>query len=132
MGRIQIADRNGETMMKDSVLPEDADRLLEFGQSLVTALSEQPEKWGFDREAEAMLRASISAATYAVNTYMAVLVGARRLLVSPSLIKEAKVQCERNVGYLRRRITRSISRLCRHLDDKDLTHVASYVLLMAR
>jgi hypothetical protein len=89
----------------------------------VTALSEQPERWGFDQGAEMVLRASISAATYAINIYMAVLAGALKSPLSASLIKEAKARCERNVGYLRRRITRSISRVCRHLDDQDLTHV---------
>jgi hypothetical protein len=118
-------------MMKDTVLPEDADQLLAFGQSLLTVMSERPGEWGSDREVEALLRESIATETYAINTYMAVMADAQKSPVAAGLVREARARCERNVGYLRRRITRSSTHVCRYLSNRDLMQAEQYVMLPA-
>ena len=132
IGRIQIAGSKKEEMtMKDNLLPEDADDLLSFGQNLVTVMTEKMDDSRFNREIEALLRASIASATFSINTYMAVLAHAKTSPLAASLLKQARLRCERNVECLRSRITRSITRLCKYLNEDELQHAVKYVLLLA-
>ena len=132
IGRIQIAGSKKEEMtMKDNLLPEDADDLLSFGQNLVTVMTEKMDDSRFNREIEALLRASIASATFSINTYMAVLAHAKTSPLAASLLKQARLRCERNVECLLSRITRTISRLCKYLNEDELQHAMKYVLLLA-
>ena len=132
IGRIQIAGSKKEEMtMKDNLLPEDADDLLSFGQNLVTVMTEKMDDSRFNREIEALLRASIASATFSINTYMAVLAHAKTSPLAASVLKQARVRCDRNVECLRRQITRSIAHICRYLSNKDLQHAVQYVMMLA-
>jgi hypothetical protein len=95
-------------------------------------MSERPGECGSDREVEALLRESIAAATYAINIYMAVMAGAQKSPVAGGLVREARARCERNVGNMRRRITGSITHVCRYLSNRDLMQTEQYVMLPAR
>ena len=117
--------------MKDNVLPEDADRLVSFGQSLITAMSEMPKLRGFNNEVEALLRSSLAGAKYGIDTYMCILVNARNSVLAASVLREARLRCDRNVEYLRRQIMRSVAQICRYLSNQDLQHVVQYVMMLA-
>ena len=120
--------KKDETMRKESPLPENADALLAFGQSVATVLSEKRHELGISKEVEALLRASIGSATFAINTYLAVLAGARKSPIALRQVKEAKSRCDRSVLQLRRRITRGIAQMCRYLSTEDLTSTAQFVI----
>ena len=53
--------------MKTNSLPEEADALLARAQAIATVLSEKREEVGISIEVEALLRASIEAATFAID-----------------------------------------------------------------
>src|SRR5207253_2120956 len=80
MGRILKAEmrRKEETIMKRSPLPKDADELLAIAESVATTLSEYRNELGMSIEVEALLRAGIAAATFSINTYLAVLAGTKK------------------------------------------------------
>jgi hypothetical protein len=107
-------------MMKTSPLPKDADALLAFAESIATALSEKCELLGVTTEVEAPLRAAIAAATFAGDTYVAVLAHVRKSPEGRSYLAEAKKRRDRSVEQLRRRVTRSIRHLSR-LNDEELS-----------
>jgi hypothetical protein len=107
-------------MTKQSPLPEDVDTLLSLGQSLVTVFSERREDLKLCRQAEAVLRASIAAATYGNDRYMAVRAEAQKSPAALRFLNEARMRCDRNIRQLRRQVTRSIAYLCRHMTDPDL------------
>ena len=65
-------------MMKTNPLAEDADALLALAESIATVLSEKHEELCISTESEALLRASIAAATFAIDTYLAVLSGIKK------------------------------------------------------
>ena len=119
-------------MMKQSPLPENADALLAFGQSVATVLSEKRQELGISKEVEALLRASLGSATYAINTYLAVLAGARKSPKALRHLKEARRRCNYSVRQLNRRIMRSIAQLCRTMSTEDLTRTARYVAALGR
>ena len=75
-------------MMKLHSLPPDADMLLSIAESVAAVLAERQEELGIATDVEALLRASIAAATLAINTYLA----------------EAKARRDRSVEQLRRRV----------------------------
>ena len=106
--------------MKANPLPEDADALVAFAEGVATVLSEKRDELGIRTDVEALLRASIAGATFAINRYLAILAGAKKSPVAQGYLAEAKTRCDRNIKQLRRRVTRSIARPCRHMKDKDL------------
>src|SRR5437016_6970723 len=99
--------RKEETIMKRSPLPKDADELLAIAESVATTLSEYRNELGMSIEVEALLRAGIAAATFSINTYLAVLAGTKKSPVALSHLAAARSRCERDIRLLRRRITRS-------------------------
>jgi hypothetical protein len=113
--------------MKRSPLPEDADHLLAVGEAVAAVLSEKRDELGMSIEVEALLRASIAAATFSINAYIGVLAGARKSPVALSHLAAARSRCDRNIRQLRRRVMRSIGELYRHVSDRDLTGTAEYV-----
>jgi len=112
--------------MKPNPLPQDADALVAFAEAVATVLSEKRDQLGISMDIEALLRASIAAATFAINAYLAMAAGARKSLVAQAYLAEAKTRCDRSVEQLRRRVTRSIAHLCRLLEEKDLLEFADY------
>ena len=113
--------------MKRSPLPKDADELLAVAESVAATLSEYRDDLGMSIEVEALLRAGIAAATFSINTYMAVLAGAKRSPVAQSHLAAARSRCDRDIRQLRRRIMRSMTQLRRHVNDRGLPRTAEYV-----
>jgi hypothetical protein len=107
--------------MKRSPLPKDADELLAVAESVAATLPEYRDQLGMSIDIEALLRASISAATFSINTYLAVLAGTKRSPVALSHLAAARSRCDRDLRQLRRRVTRSIAQLRRQVNDQDLT-----------
>lgn len=114
--------------MKTKPLSEDADALLAMAQGVVTILSEKRDELGISTDVEALLRVGIAAATFAIDTYLAVLAGSQKSPLAMSLLTTAKTRCDRNIELLRRRLMRSITELCRLMDDEALMDVAEYVI----
>jgi hypothetical protein len=106
--------------MTTSALTEDADGLIALGQGIATVISEKREDLGIGRDVEALLRASISAATFAVNRYMAVLAGAAKSPAALVHLKDARERCDASARQLRRRVMRSIAELCRKMTHHEL------------
>ncbi len=117
--------------MKREPVPEGTDALLAHGEAMATILAEKRRRLGIGAEAEALLRSSITAAIFAVNTHLAVLAAVRKTALSANLLAEATLRCDGKTVRLRRRIRRSIARLCRHLGDHDLIRAAEYVLSLS-
>lgn len=108
--------------MKTSPLPKDADALLAFAESIATALSETQSLLGIASEIEAPLRAAIAAATFAIDTYVAVLTHAEKSPLGRSYLGEAKRRRNRSIEQLRRRVMRSVRHLSR-LPQEELSLV---------
>jgi hypothetical protein len=117
--------------MKAKRLPEDADSLVALAQGVATVLEQKRDDLGINADVEALLRASIASAQFAIDTYLAILAGATKSPVAASFLAEAQTRCDRNIEQLRRRVTRSITQLCRLMDDEDLLKVAQEVLLIS-
>lgn len=117
--------------MKREPVPEGTDVLLEHGEAMARILAEKRRRLGIGTEAEALLRSSITAAISAINMYLAVLAAVRKTSLSAHLLAGAKLRCDAKTVRLRRRIRRSITRLCRHLGDHDLIRAAEYVLSLS-
>ena len=111
--------------MKANALPEDADALLALAEAVATVLSEEQEYLGIGTEVEALLRARIAAATFAINGYLAVVAGAKKSAAAQRYVAQAKARCDRSVEKLRRRLMRSIGDLCRVLKKKTCTEGCS-------
>jgi hypothetical protein len=116
-----------ETNMKRSPLPKDADALLALAESVAATLSEYRDELGLSIDIEALLRAGISAATFSINTYLAVLAGATKSPVALGQLATARSRCERDIRLLRRRVMRSITQLRRYVKDRDLTRTTEHV-----
>jgi hypothetical protein len=117
--------------MKTNPLPEDVDQLLALAESIATVLSEKRDELGISTDFEALLRVSIAAATYAIDRYIAVLSGITKSPVAVNYLNEARVRCERRITQLRRRVTKTIGKLCRQLDHREFLGVARYVLAVS-
>ena len=70
--------------MKTISLSEETDELIARAQAIATVLAEKRDELGISTDVEALLRASIAAATYAINGYVALT--AARNPGSPSAI----------------------------------------------
>jgi uncharacterized protein (DUF58 family) len=117
--------------MRTNPLPDDADELVALAQSIATVLSEKRDELGISTDFESLLRVSIAAARYAIDRYVAVLAGAPKSPVAFSCLAEARTRCDRTIVRLRRRVTKCIAQLCRHLDDQELLGVVQYVLAVS-
>jgi hypothetical protein len=105
--------------MKANPLPKDADPLLALAEDVAALLSERRYQLGISIDVEARLRASISAATFGINTYLIVLADSRKSVATRGHLPEAKARCDRSIKQLRRGVDRSIAQFRRHLEDKD-------------
>jgi len=83
--------------MKTNPLAEHADALVALAESIATVLSEKHEELCISTEFEALLRASIAAATFAIDTYLAVLSGIKQSPAAFAYVAEAKTRCDRNI-----------------------------------
>ena len=89
--------------MKRSPLPKDADELVAVAESVAATLSEYRDQLGMSIDVEALLRASIAAATFSINTYLALLAGSGRSPLAVSHLATARSRCDRDIRQLRRR-----------------------------
>jgi hypothetical protein len=116
--------------MKQNSLPKDADELLARGEAVAAVLAENQEQWDIPAEAEALLRASIAAASYAIDAYVAVLAGSQKSPEAMSYLAEAKSRCDRSIRQLRRRVLRSVSELRRHMSGREFARSAGLPIRM--
>lgn len=121
----------GAKKLKQEPLPENTDALLAHGEAMATILADKRRRLGIGAEAEALLRSTIAAATFAIDTHLAVLAAVRKPGAPAHLLAEAKLRCDGKSARLRRRVRRSITRLSRHLRDRDLMRTAEYVLSLS-
>jgi hypothetical protein len=56
-----------ETMMKVNAIPKGTDALLAFAHAIATVLAEKRDELGISTDVEALQRASIAAATFAIE-----------------------------------------------------------------
>ena len=110
-------------MMKQNPLPRDADELLAVGEALAAVLAEN-QQWDIPAEVEALLRASIAAAAFAIDAYVAVLAGSHKSPVAMNHLAEAKLRCDRSIRQLRRRVLRSVAELRRHMSGREFARIA--------
>src|SRR5215831_8405261 len=114
--------------MKRKPLLKDADALVALAESIAAVLSEKREVLGIGPDVETLLRASTSAATFAIDTYLAVLSGAPKSLEARRHLATAKSRCHRKIELLRRRVERSIAVLRRPIDDQGIVRVTNQVV----
>ena len=107
--------------------PSHEEAFLLHGETLAAILEEKQNKLGIRQEVEALLRDSFRAVAFAIDRYLVVFAGVPESRVIRCLA-EAKGPCDRRIMRLRRRVARSIARLCRHMNDHDLMLTAEYVL----
>jgi|SRR5579883_319295 len=113
-------------------LPQDTDLLMAIAEDVAQLLSDKRDELSLTIDTEALLRASIAAATFAIDTYLAALADVTQSSMAQRFLPEAKRRCDRSVKQLRRRVSRSIAYLRRHMKDKDLAHVADYAVVRSR
>jgi len=113
--------------MKTNPVPSDPAGLVVFAQAMATILSERSDELGISRDVEALLRASIGAATYAMDMYVAVIGGAKKSQEARKFVVEARRRRDRGIKQLRQRVTRSMVQLHRHMRNSDFDEVAYYV-----
>jgi uncharacterized protein (DUF58 family) len=116
-----------DTMMKPNPLPKDADELVALAEGIATVLSEKRDALGFSGDLESLLHASIAYATFSIDTYLEALARAGKSPAAVSHLASRRARCYRCVERLRRRVTRCIAELCRHMDGEELRRVALYV-----
>jgi hypothetical protein len=108
--------------------PSHKDAFLAHGEAIAAILEEKQNKLGIRKEVEALLRDSFRAVAFAIDRYLVVLAGVPKSRMAISSLAEAKGPCDRRIMRLRRRVARSIARLCRRMSDHDLMRTAEYVL----
>jgi hypothetical protein len=94
---------------------------------MAAVLSERSDELGISRDVEALLRASIGAATYAMDMYVAVIAGAKKSQEARNYLAEASRRRDRSIKQLRQRVTRSMVQLHRHMRSSDFAEIAHYV-----
>ena len=115
-------------MTKQNPFPEDANALLRREETIALALAANRSELVMRRNVEGLLRATITAAVHVINTYISVVEGANNAQAPLNPAANAKARCDRNIRKWRRRIIRSIARLCRYISDDDLNRTAEFVL----
>ena len=113
--------------MKVTPLSSDADALLAFAETIATVLAEKRDAPGSSTEVEALLRASIAAASFATDRYLVLMAAGEKSAAARVYLAEARRRCYRSVEQLRRRVTRSIAHLCRLMDETDLLEYVTTV-----
>jgi uncharacterized protein (DUF58 family) len=115
-------------MMKPNPLPKDADELVALAEGIATVLSGKRDALGFSVDLESLLQASIVYAKFSIDAYLMALSRAGKSPATVSHLASVRARCHRCVERLRRRVTRCIAELCRHMDGEELSRVARYVL----
>jgi hypothetical protein len=113
--------------VKTNPVPGDPAGLVVFAQAMAAVLSERSDELGISRDVEALLRASIGAATYAMDMYVAVIAGAKKSQEARNYLAEASRRRDRSIKQLRQRVTRSMVQLHRHMRSSDFAEIAHYV-----
>jgi hypothetical protein len=108
--------------------PSHEDLFLAHAGAIAAILEERQNKLGIGKEIEALLRDSFRAVALAIDRYLVVLAGAPESRIAIGSLVVAKGWCDRRIMRMRRRVARSIARLCRHMSDHDLMLAAEYVL----
>jgi hypothetical protein len=116
-----------ETRMKTNPVSNDPAGLVAFAQAMATVLSERSDELGISNDVEALLRASIGAATYAMDMYVAVMAGAKKSPEARKFVAEASRRRIRSKKQLRQRVTRSMVQLHRHMRNSDFDEIAYHV-----
>ena len=116
--------------MKRSSLTKEADELLAVGETIAAVLSENEDLYGIPPEFEALLRASIAAAEFAIDAYVAILAGSQKSPVAMNHLAEAKSRCNRSIRQLKRRVLRSVTELRRHMNGGELFRAAGMSIRM--
>ena len=114
--------------MESNEFPEYSDTLFAVAEEIANVLCEKQTQLGIEQDAEARLRASLAAATFAHSRYLAMLAGAEESATAQRFLVQARAARDRTEKQLRRCITRSIAAISMLLDDDDLLNVADYVL----
>jgi hypothetical protein len=108
--------------------PSHEDALLAHGEAIAAILEEKQDKLAIRKEVEALVRDSFRAVAFAIDRYLVVLAAVPESRMAISSLAEAKESCHRRIMRLRRRVARSVARLCGHMSDHDLMSTAEYVL----
>ena len=108
-------------------LSEDTDELIARAQAIATVLAEKRDELGISTDVEALLRASIAAATYAINGYLALTAAAKKSGIPMGYLSEAKARCNRKIQLLRRRVIRAVAELSRLMDKNEARKAARYI-----
>jgi len=106
--------------MKRDSLNRDADELLMLGEAVAAMLAENQDQLNIPTEVEALLRAGIAAAEYAIDAYVAMLAGSYKSQEAMNHLAEARSQ-------LKRRVHRSIAQLRRHMGSKEFARAAASI-----
>jgi hypothetical protein len=117
--------------MKMNALPADTAELLVLAEDIAALLDEKREVLDLSIDLEALLRASIAAAAFAINTYLAALAD-RKSPDAQRHLPEAKRRCDQSIKQLRRRVSRTILQLRRYLKDQELKSVTRYDVARSR
>lgn len=97
--------------------------MLAVGAAIADALAERQDEVEVHMEVEALLRASIAGAEYAIQAYMALLAAADKSDVARYHLTEARSKCDAAIRQLKRRVRRSIAHLRRHAKKEELIWV---------
>jgi hypothetical protein len=133
MGEMRAAKFEGkeDDTMKHVLLPEGAGRLLALAEDIAMLFAEKRDELCISLDVEALLQASIASATFAFNTYVAVVEASKRSDVAQSYVLEAKSRYNRSMKQLKRRVRRCIVELRRRMEFRDRqkldNHVASMI-----
>ena len=117
-------------MMKRNPLPKDADELLAVGEAVAAVLAENRDQWDIPTEVEALLRASIAAAAFAIDAYVAVLAGSHKSPVAMSHLAEAKSRADRSIRQWSRRVLRAVAQLRRRMSGREFARAAGMSIRM--
>ncbi|HEY2380818.1 MAG TPA: hypothetical protein VGK48_06495 [Terriglobia bacterium] len=110
-------------MMKRSSLPREINALLAVGNAIAETLAERQDDREIHMGVEALLRAGIAAAEYAIDAYMAMLAAADKSAVARYHLTEARSRCDQSIRQLKRRVRRSIAHMRRHAKREELVWI---------
>jgi hypothetical protein len=116
--------------MTPNPFPEDTAALLNLAEELADTLSEK-EEMAFDKEAEALVRASIAAVDFARSAYRAVFAGAKVSPVAHRFLAPARAACDRALHNLRRRVAGILAAKCMVMSVDDLSNLANSVFCIS-
>ena len=117
-------------MMKRNPLLKNADELLALGETVAAVLAENQKRWDIPTEVEAVLRARIAAAAFAIDADVAVLAGSHKSSVAMSHLAEAKSRADRSIRQWSRRVLRSVAQLRRRMSGREFARAAGMSIRM--